>query len=351
MSRLLVLVLTALMLALLASCSDLSTPMGGTGGSGGAAGTGGDGGSVGLVDPEPKTKSIQLGCTDNLSPSFSRVFWEIEVNPGPIVAGEPFGVDFTGRAVFHEVFLDSAQLGIPGGHERFELIELKATVHVRRGATDRDGAPAPDVVLMQSDTIQRTCTYDDDGNKGVGAGPFSMCSEDNDNPDGSNDECTGLGGTPSPDNPCLEFVALPTSNDCEPEGVCDTRDGGFGIKNAECVANGFCVTAPLEIPLEGSLPSYRAAASGSVFFGWDDVSTGATLQEGGRNDGSWILPPAVFEVPTGPNGFRIRIDDLSVATECTMGVNSRGTNGVGSRDLGSSPTPDSKLIWFPIQTR
>ncbi|MBW2687242.1 MAG: hypothetical protein JRE19_15200, partial [Deltaproteobacteria bacterium] len=154
MSRLLVLVLTALMLALLASCSDLSTPMGGTGGSGGAAGTGGDGGSVGLVDPEPKTKSIQLGCTDNLSPSFSRVFWEIEVNPGPIVAGEPFGVDFTGRAVFHEVFLDSAQLGIPGGHERFELIELKATVHVRRGATDRDGAPAPDVVLMQSDTIQ-----------------------------------------------------------------------------------------------------------------------------------------------------------------------------------------------------
>jgi len=31
MSRLLVLVLTALMLALLASCSDLSTPMGGTG--------------------------------------------------------------------------------------------------------------------------------------------------------------------------------------------------------------------------------------------------------------------------------------------------------------------------------
>ena len=345
MSRFLVFMLMPLMSGLLASCSDLSTSTDGTGGIGGAAGTVGAGGTVGIVDPEPKTRTILLGCTDSVPTEFRRVSWELTVDPGPIVAGEPFAAVFRSRAVFGEGFFDVAQSGVPGGFKRVDLLELKATVHVRHGAT------GPDVLLVSS-PIERACTYDDSGNTGPDAGPFPTCAQTSDNPDGSNGDCTGLGGTPSPDNPCGQFVTIPTSSDCAPGGVCDTLDGGLGHRNGQCDANGFCVAGSVEVALEGSLEGYIAAGSGSVFFGWDDQSTGAEVdQTGGPNDGAWILPPAVFEEPTGPNGLRARVVSFPVALECTMGVNSRGPDGVGGRDALSSPTPDSKLIWFPIQTR
>jgi len=348
MSRLLMLILMSLMSALLASCSDLGASTGGTGGIGGTAETGGAGGSTGIVDPGPKTRTLALGCADSTSTLIRFISWELTVDPGPIVAGEAFGVTLRSRAVFNETFLDLAQPAVPGGFKRIELLELNATVHVRAGAT------GPDVLLFSS-PIPTTCTYDDGGNTDPDVESFPTCSQTNDNPDGSNEDCTGLGGTPSPENPCGQFGAIPTSSDCAPEGECDTLDGGFGVKNDQCEANRFCVTGSLEVPLEGSVEApqgYTAAGSGSVFFGWDDESTGAELDHsGGDNDGTWILPPAVFEEETGPNGYRVRVAGLPFAVECTMGVNSRGSAGIGSRDALSSPTPDSKLIWFPIQTR
>jgi hypothetical protein len=80
-------------------------------------------------------------------------------------------------------------------------------------------------------------------------------------------------------------------------------------------------------------------------FGWDDASTGATLDV----DGTWALPAAVFSAPTGPNGLRVNADGLSVALECTMGVSSSDpVYGVGVAGK-SSPTPDTLLVSFPIQ--
>jgi hypothetical protein len=95
--------------------------------------------------------------------------------------------------------------------------------------------------------------------------------------------------------------------------------------------------------LEGTYEGFRANGSGNVIFGWDDQSTGAVIDEtGGPNDGAWILPPAEFEQPAGPNSIRVLIDGvLPVAFECTMGT-------AGAARI--TPTPNSGLISFPIET-
>jgi hypothetical protein len=84
--------------------------------------------------------------------------------------------------------------------------------------------------------------------------------------------------------------------------------------------------------------------SSEVLFGWDDASTGATL----AGDGSWALPPVLFEDPIVSNGIRADIGGLSVGFECTMGVDSDGIFGVGVPDE-SSPTPNLLLISFQIE--
>jgi len=40
---------------------------------------------------------------------------------------------------------------------------------------------------------------------------------------------------------------------------------------------------------------------------------------------------------------------IPVASECVMGENGRGPFGIDSCDPLASPTPDSRLISFPIQ--
>jgi hypothetical protein len=101
----------------------------------------------------------------------------------------------------------------------------------------------------------------------------------------------------------------------------------------------------LLLPLQGATGSYSVDASGEMRFGWDDASTGATLNA----DGTWALPAAAFAAPTGPNGLRVNAQGLSVALECTMAVASDDpANGVGVAGK-SSPTPDSLLVAFPIQ--
>jgi hypothetical protein len=139
----------------------------------------------------------------------------------------------------------------------------------------------------------------------------------------------------------LPSVDLPISNDCAPAGVCD----GLGKLDSQCAANGFCITGPLPLPLQAASGSYTVAASGQMRFGWDDASTGATL----NGDGTYALPPAVFADPSGPNGMRVSAGGLSIAIECTMAVDSADpTYGVGVTGQ-SSPTPDALLVSFPIQ--
>jgi hypothetical protein len=332
-----------LTLTVLIACSDLSSDgcpegavlVGGfcTGPTGGT-----DGG--GFADPLPKSNTIDLACANSLDGAVTFVVrWKLTVDTGPIVGGEPFGAIFHGLAVFDEALLDAGQMRVTGGYKRINLLEFKATVLAREGVTSE----AREAVLTPK-PIQRTCTYDDDGKSGAQAGPFRTCSKANDYEDGSNEDCTGSGGAPHPENRCGEFRILTTSDDCTPGGSCDNL-GKVGA-GSQCEQFRFCVSGPLEVVLEGAaVNGYLAAGSGNVLFGWDDENTGAEIDEsGGPNDGAYILPPAVFEEELGPNGIRALIPGMSpvaVAFECTMAV---GTSRL-------TPTPGSDLISFPIQMR
>jgi hypothetical protein len=217
---------------------------------------------------------------------------------------------------------------IPGGAVRVDLIGIKATVQVRAGASDEEVALGPEPIPYE-------CAVGDE----------TACDPANDLPGvpgrRGNSDCVPTG----PTNPCGRFVTIPTSDDCGPGGVCASLDGGAGTKLDQCRTNGFCVMGGVQIPLAPSVGNYTAAPSGSVLFGWDSSNTGATLEA----NGTWDLPPAVFEDPIGPNGIRVNIGGLSVALECTMGVDSGGPYGVGVPGE-SSPTPNALLISFPIQS-
>lgn len=322
--------------ALLVGCSDLGCPDG-------ASRTDGFCESTGLIDPDPKTANIPLGCDYNVPPDDTGdLWWQLTVNPGPIVAGEPFGALFEARALFAGDTLHYAQLYVAGGVNRVEVLDMHATVHVRRGIKDLS---ADSDVLLNVKPIPTTCRFDENGNEGPAAGPFPSCSEANDLPDGSNEDCTGFGGAPHSDNRCSRFVDVPTSTDCGPAGPCNSAR-----QTLQCELNGFCVTGTIEVELEGEKEGYVAAEDGYVLFGWDDASTGATIdQTGGPNDGTWILPKAVFDDPPGPNAMRFIVRDVPIAYECTMGVDAQGPYGVLSREDRSNPAADILLISFPIQ--
>ncbi|MDH3655520.1 MAG: hypothetical protein OEN21_14730 [Myxococcales bacterium] len=309
---------------------------------------------MGLVIPDPKARRIQLACSDNLpprpnAPGFSLLAWELSVSPSPIPSGTEFGFGLTAFAGFDEFFLNVAQHLVPGGVSRVNVLELQATVRVRRGAKD----PEPIALTLDSQSIPWTCRYDNNGNAGH-SGDFPSCSPGKLNPDDSNDDCTGLGGLAQPDNPCGQFQKIPTSTDCEPGGACDVQGNPFpGLELSPlelCETNGFCVVGPVEVELRGEKEGYVAADSGHVLFGWDDVSTGAELDEtNGPNHGTWILPPAVFGEEVGPNGMRSKVGDVEIALECTMAISSWNPVVEGSRDQRSAPAPDHMLISFPIQ--
>jgi hypothetical protein len=97
--------------------------------------------------------------------------------------------------------------------------------------------------------------------------------------------------------------------------------------------------------------TFTTDASGAVLFGWDDQSTGATLNP----DGTWSLPPAVFTNPTGQNGVKVIAAGLSVSLECTMGVDSGGPYGpVPSVPNQASPEPHReglRFAYLPVSRR
>jgi hypothetical protein len=137
-------------------------------------------------------------------------------------------------------------------------------------------------------------------------------------------------------------VDVPLSTDCAAGGVC----AGLGKLASQCAANGFCVTGGVPLPLAAATGTYSVDASGQMLFGWDDASTGATV----NGDGTWALPAAVFANPAGPNGMRLNAGGLSIAMECTMGVDAGGPDGPVPPVAGeASPTPDANLIPFDIQ--
>ncbi|MGB8330114.1 MAG: hypothetical protein WCE62_08285 [Polyangiales bacterium] len=311
----------------LMGCSDVSSmPDLGTGATGGS----------GISDLPAATRPLTLGCTNSVTPDLYFVTWELTVDPGPILGGEPFGAVFSGTVIFDEYLLDQAQGALVGGSKRSNVLDVQATVRVRSGV-----APGAMDVVLTNEPIARTCAYDEHGHNGPNAGPrFPRCSETDDNPDGSNEGCTGLGGSPDPANVCGQFLDTPTSSDCNPGGFCDDR--GKTGPGSQCALNGFCVAGPVPLALKADIEGYLADESGTVLFGWDDASTGAVLDEsGGPGRGRWILPSSLFDEPTS-NSVRVMLGGIiPAALDCTMGEGSASV---------LRPTRDTELVAFPIQT-
>lgn len=284
-------------------------------------GTGGTGGEA---------PGLTVACTNNRSTEIFLVDWVLRVSPGPIESGKPFTATLDGVAVFDEGLLDAAQTAFTGGVKESNLVDLMATVHVRSGATGDDVVLRPEPIPYQCDFDRKACDLAND----------VIVSDDPFDAPGlrANTDCEPI----SKANPCGRFVLLPISSDCRPGGICASLG-----KLDQC-ANGFCITAGLPIDLQQATGHYTAGVEGNVLFGWDDESTGATVQEGGPNDGTWILPEADYFEPTGPNSFRATVLGVEAALECTMGVNCKDF-GVGCQDILPSRTPDSELIAFPIQ--
>jgi len=279
---------------------------------------------------DPNSKIISVACADNLTPDNGALDWELRLVPKPIRSGEPFSVTLDGVAGFSEVYLDAAQPVLPGGVEEVNLVDINVAVHVRSGALGADVILTNKEIAYECNVSRTPCDPANDLPSVPGARGNIGCQPENDL------------------NPCGRFVRLPTSSDCGPNGLCASL--GKSGPGSQCELNGFCITGDLQVPLEEASGEYVADVGGNVLFGWADESTDATIQESGPNQGTWILPEAVYEEPTGPIGVRVTVGGIPVATECAMGVDSRGPLGVNSLDFLSSPTPDSALLSFPIET-
>jgi len=286
-------------------------------------GTGGTGGEAG--------PGLSLACTNSETDEISLVDWELTVspNPDPIESGRPFTATLDGAAVFEESYMDAGHEALPEGLLEINMVDFNATVQVRSGAT------GPDVILEPD--IPYECDHD-----------RKACSPDNDLPSVpglvGNADCEPVSAA----NPCGRFLLAPLSKDCVPDGVCASR--GKTGPGSQCELHGSCITGGVRIELQETTGQYTADAQGTVLFGWDDQSTGATIEEEGPNKGTWVLPEADYYEPTGPTAFRVTSVGYPVAAECTMGVDCMDPDsGVDCLDSLPSPTPNAALISFRIR--
>lgn len=314
-----------------ASGSGGTAGKGGAAGHGGTLGTGGIGGAGGTqppmpIDPPLQTRTVHVACGSNLTETFETLPWELSVDPTPIEAGGEFSASFTGVAVFSESFLDIAQSPIFGsGIREVNLQDFDATIIVHTGANGED-------VVLTNQPVEPQCGYEDP------PGTRASCDPANDLPGipgaRGNTDCQ-----PQRDsNPCGRFIALPTSDDCEPQGTCwdvgrEAAAGACSISDfckpeakIQCEANGFCVTGPLELPLTSAVQSFVAGNSQeTVRFGWHQPFP------------FYETPESVFVAPPGPIGLRFTIGILGLAVDC-----------VASDSELIGPPELSDLISFPI---
>jgi hypothetical protein len=297
-----------------------------------------DGTGIGLgacqfvpVDPAPVTQQIDVGCGNNVTADVSILPYELTVDPGPIISGQPVTAALDGVAVFSEAFLDAAQGAISGGVQEAGLVDLIANVQVRG---DISGANVP---LVGDTTIPNTCLYS--------GGPCDPANNLASVPGlQPNTDCTPQGKF----NPCLRVVTVPTSTDCAPGGLCDTLG-----KAAQCAANGFCAISGLPLDLDAGVGSYTAGASGTARWGWYDTPADASPGIGTPaidGDGTYNVLQPTYTGVSGPVGLAVNAGGLTVQLECVMAVDSGGPDGtVPPVPDDASPTPDSVLISFPVQ--
>ena len=342
----------ALLLVSMGGCANLPAGIEGAGGASGVGGLGGAGGmtegNVGVgglggaggmaevkpIDRDPEEDEVSIVCGTSIPPdTWSRLLWELTVDPGPIEAGAGFSARFDGAARFPESFLDTGQLVIVGGFREVLLFDVRASVVAHRGA---DGPPA----VLTLEPMKYQCALEHEDQPGV----RPDCDPANDLPRGGpgpvrNTDCQPEGSF----NPCGRFLAIPTSDDCEVGGTCWNlhREEAVSLCNDEdfckeaaktqCAVNGFCVTGDIRVPLKTAVQEYVADASGEVLFGWYET-----------DGGLWRLPVAAFTNPIGPTGFRMQVGPVAVAFECVLGGQELGLFG---------PLHFDELISFPILDR
>lgn len=268
------------------------------------------------------SEALTVVCTNSADRTDQGLVWELgvsPVSPGPIGSGSRFSAELEGTMVFDEGILDRGLEVLGSGLREVNLVDLKATVHVRAGAV------GPDVTLEVEPVLYPYQCF---------AGR-AFCDPANDLASvpglRGNTDCEPVGDT----NACGRFIEIPSSSDCAVGGICAQKR-----KLDQCASYRFCITGDLRVPLQSAKASYTAGTQGQVLFGWDDEKTGATLGE----DGIWTLPPAVYDEPTGPNGLRLTAGLVPVAFECTMAT--FDTDRVPPQPVR---TPDSELISFPIE--
>jgi hypothetical protein len=283
------------------------------------------------VDPPAQTKSITVGCRNNVTADVSMLPYSLIVDPGVILASSAVSVSYDGIAEFAEAFLDAAQGAVPGGVTKANLVNILATTQVRSGGT------FPNVGLV-NEPVPYECLLAD-----TGPGAQVPCNPANDaaSVPGSryNTDC----GAPAiPQNGCGRIVYVPVSSDCSVGGVCDGLGKGPGT--SQCDTNGFCVTGGLPLPLQAQASNGTAGASGQILFGWFDSPTVCPPNFPNQGTTTCSLPAAVFTNPIGPIGLKVNASGLSVALECNQAADGDPTDA----EVPVSQ-PNSALIPFNIQ--
>ena len=276
---------------------------------------------------EESVTQVPLSCKSNVTDTTTYFFWELTVDAAePIQAGKMFTVTLGGAIVVPAINIDAGQTLIAGGFHEVNVVDGKATVHVRSGAVGADQvlriAPIPYVCAIG----ETECDPDHDLEGTPGLRGNSDCQPESDF------------------NPCARMLPIPTSSDCDPGGLCDSLG-----KSGQCMVNTFCVTGGVRVPLEEITAQYVAEADATeVLFGWDEGTW--DLDE----DRCWSTPELhhapfeAYEEPMGPNAFRITAPVFPVAMECTMGIASERCI-TGESDEGARWAPDSRLVALPIE--
>ena len=300
----------------------------------------------GVCVPEPRscdtetiTRSIPVGCLldpDVAPAGMLYASWELTIEPGVIESGEEFAPIVRGNMTFSASDINAA-LNLfqvfSVEFTRIEIVNAKGRIKVRGADVGQGGEVILDVDAPKS------CTYDEDGKRGLGAGPFPSCITDED--------CTAPPTPLGPSNRCARFVDFLTESDCD-------SCADLGFPNL-CVDPGFCAVGGVELAVGSDSGIYRAEDSGSVFFGWaeiDDVITSGV--DRGAFDLSEVRRP--FEGEIQHSGLDLRFGDggpgaFAVAFECVMGVVSRTPDGPPTTRALLSRAPDGALISCPIQGR
>lgn len=298
-------------------------------------------------DPQPcevsqaVTKELPIACAFHPNelpgaPDLVYLRWNLTVEPlNAIEPSDIFEARLSGTMLFDTTTINDGIL-LLGDFRRAAIPNAEARIQVRLpGATP---VPEDADIVLKAD-IPKTCTYDQDGNRGEGAGPFPSCDDD--------DDCAGR--AENPPNRCLPYVDFEISKDCSENGVC----AELGETDV-CERYGFCVKEEIEVPLLPASGVFRTDESGSVFFGFaDDLDD----EKYGVDRGAFLLREErrVFDDPVRHSGVDIQVVSsvlgdtfVGVAWECVMGVVSRGPDGPPTTNPRVSRAPDGMLISCPI---